>query len=119
MEFWLYLYFSLQNISTAICFLAVFVFFLSLMYFLIEYPDLREEYQEIARKISVKIILPIFVSAFILGSIPDYKQMAMIFGLPAVINNEEARKLPNNVLQYMNEFLEDEVKNIKEKTTDE
>ncbi len=40
----------------------------------------------------------------------DMKQLALIYGIPAVVNNEQAQKLPNNVLNVVNSWLEEQAK---------
>jgi hypothetical protein len=59
------------------------------------------------------VVLPI--SAFIIASLiliigtflPNTKQMAVILVAPKVINNEQVQKLPNQVLELANEWLEE------------
>jgi apolipoprotein N-acyltransferase len=59
------------------------------------------------------VIFPI--SVFIIASLiliigtflPNTKQMAVILVAPRIINNEQVQKLPNQVLELTNEWLEE------------
>lgn len=52
------------------------------------------------------LLLPIVVGLLINFFGVDMKQMALIYGVPAVVNNEQVQKLPNNVLKVVNDWLE-------------
>jgi hypothetical protein len=52
----------------------------------------------------------VFLFLVLAGSgvfIPTTKQMAVIMVAPKVINNEQVQKLPNQVLELANEWLEE------------
>jgi hypothetical protein len=47
-----------------------------------------------------------------LNALPGIKQMSMIFGIPAaveIMKNPEVAKIPNNVLQIINQELEEKI----------
>lgn len=58
-----------------------------------------------------KVAFPIFLFCILLiaGSlfIPTTKEMCAIKVLPAIINNEEVRELPNKVVDLANEWVEE------------
>jgi hypothetical protein len=39
--------------------------------------------------------------------IPSKRDVAIIYILPKAVNNAEVQKLPNNVLSYVNRWLDD------------
>jgi hypothetical protein len=52
--------------------------------------------------------LIIGVSLIVLGMIiPSKRDVAIIYILPKAVNNAEVQKLPNNVLSYVNRWLDD------------
>ena len=54
------------------------------------------------------IIIPLTIIFITIASlIPNTKQMAIILVAPKVINNEQVQKLPNQVLELANEWLEE------------
>jgi hypothetical protein len=45
---------------------------------------------------------------------PSTKDLFFILGLSEVLNNDEAKKLPNNLLKLVNEYVESKLNNKKE-----
>jgi len=62
-------------------------------------------------------VLLIFFSV-IQVMLPTTKQMALIYVVPKIVNNENLQKIPDNVLQLINGYLEELTENIGE-TKDE
>lgn len=112
MSILLYLYFSLQNISSFVCF-TVFVFMIPYVIFS---AYVVSEGDESAKTLHSKLTKPyawIAIFALFLSSIPDIKQMSMIFGIPAAIEiakNPDVQKIPSNILNVINQELEDKIK---------
>lgn len=47
--------------------------------------------------------------------VPSKTVMMQMLILPPVVNNEQAQQLPNNVLEFVNNWLEEANKELKEK----
>lgn len=60
-----------------------------------------------------------FIIAIISGLIaiftPSSKTIAAMIVIPPIVNNEQVQELPNNVLEFINEYLKDAKKSLKEK----
>lgn len=60
-----------------------------------------------------KLHIAIFVSVWLIfgfkSLIPTTKQMAIIYVVPKVANNEDIQKIPKNVLTFINKYLEESI----------
>lgn len=58
----------------------------------------------------------------ILGSItiliPSSKTIIAMITVPAIVNNEEVQKLPSNVVQFVNQYLEDNIRKYQRNSND-
>jgi hypothetical protein len=68
---------------------------------------------------SLKALKIPFIIAIICGLIaiftPSSKTVAAMVVIPPIVNNEQLQELPNNVLEFINEYLKDAKKSLKEK----
>ena len=46
---------------------------------------------------------------------PSSKTVAAMVVIPPIVNNEQVQQLPNNVLEFINDYLKDAKKSLKEK----
>ena len=81
--------------------------------------DKEKDLLNISLKYLKRSVITLLVSALIFTVIPTEKQIYMIAGGYVVTNNQELQKLPNNVLQAANKYLERLSKYSDEKTTPE
>lgn len=86
------------------------------MFYLIDlgdYPLLDGNFKKIGDK-SLKWLLVVLVVGIMVSFFGvDLKQLTLIYGIPAALNNEQVQKLPNNVLNVVNTWLEEQVKETK------
>ena len=68
---------------------------------------IRENGDDIPKVISISIIGAIIVGIIALF-IPNTKTALAMAVIPPVINNEQVQKLPDNLLGFINEYLEHE-----------
>ena len=120
MSILLYIYFSLLNIST-MC--GVFAVVFMLPYAIatcIIYTDEVDDFKPLHKAVS-KVYLVFLVFSIFLASIPDIKQISMIFGIPAAMElskNPDVQKIPQNILNIINQELEEKVKKNEDKKED-
>ena len=120
MSILLYIYFSLLNISI-MC--GVFAIFFLLPYgiaTLIIYGDELDTFKPLHKTVG-KVYFVFLMFTLFLASIPDIKQMSMIFGIPAAMElskNPDVQKIPQNILNIINQELEGKVKKHEDKKED-
>lgn len=69
---------------------------------------------EKASKKSLKLAVVIMIIGTLLNFFGvNMEQMALIYGVPAVVNNEQVQKLPDNVLNLVNNWLEEQNKSVR------
>lgn len=60
-----------------------------------------------------------FIIAIVSGLIalftPSSKTIAAMLIIPPIVNNEQVQQLPNNVLEFINDYLKDAKKSLKDK----
>lgn len=62
------------------------------------------------------ISLPIFIiSTLLINLIPSTKELAAIYLIPKIVNNEQVQKIPDNALKLLNGKLEQWIKDMGEK----
>ena len=44
---------------------------------------------------------------------PSSKTVAAMIVIPPIVNNEQVQELPNNVLEFINDYLKDVKKSLK------
>lgn len=116
MSFLLYLYFSLQNISTFIGFMTFFATIGLIIFSGFIFGECNELIPILKRV--TKYYFGLLVFSIFLSSIPDIKQISMIFGIPAAIElskNPDVQKIPQNILNVINKELEEKVKKTSKK----
>lgn len=68
---------------------------------------------------SLKVLKIPFIVAVISGLIaiftPSSKTVAAMIIIPPVLNNEQVQQFPSNVLEFVNEYLKEAKKSLKEK----
>ncbi len=70
----------------------------------------------IARRI-FKVALPVFlVLVFARTLLPSTRQMVVIWLTPEILNNEQVKKLPNNIMELLNEQLEEWKRELTDKS---
>ena len=62
-----------------------------------------------------KPVLIAFICGLIAIFTPSSKTVAAMIVIPPIVNNEQVQELPNNVLEFINEYLKDAKKSLKEK----
>ena len=113
MSILLYIYFSLQNLVIPLILLAIvfgMVFFIGAV--VEESPTIVKH----TKSFVIYIIVTLLIS-----TIPDIKQMSMIFGIPAAMElskNPDVQKIPQNILNIINQELEEKVKKNEDKKED-
>lgn len=113
MSILLYIYFSLQNLVVPLVLLAV---IFSIAFFI---GGIIEETSTVTKHAKSYFIY-MFVTLLIV-TIPDIKQMSMIFGIPAAMElskNPDVQKIPQNILNIINQELEEKVKKNEDKKED-
>lgn len=66
-----------------------------------------KDIENLARHLFFKRILPaLFISAILFCLIPGTKDMAAIYLIPKIVNNEQIQKIPDNTLNLLNSKLE-------------
>ena len=113
MSILLYIYFSLQNLVVPLILLAI-VF--SVVFFI---GGVIEEAPTVTKHAKSYFIY-LFVT-LLMSTIPDIKQMSMIFGIPAAMElskNPDVQKIPQNILNIINQELEDKVNKHEDKKED-
>lgn len=115
MSILLYIYFSLQNISTFIGIITIFAIIPYGVFtmFVLDEDKCKEQHKTVS-----KIYLFFIGFSIFLASIPDIKQMSMIFGIPAAMElskNPDVQKIPQNILNIINQELEEKVKKNEDK----
>lgn len=109
----LFFYFWISNFSFAFAFIFFLLSIPSVIVFSVSYWECWENNEETRTVRKYCKVAPILAFIFImLNSIPNIKQMSMIFGIPAameIMKNPEVAKLPNNVLQIINQELEEKI----------
>lgn len=106
----LFIYFLIRNISNT--FLVVFMILLiplstASLISLVEESRVSPILLSYLKKV---VIITMVLGVF--NSVPNIKQMSMIFGIPAAIEimkNPEVAKIPSNVLQIINQELEEKI----------
>lgn len=79
----------------------------------INLDDGDTETANIVKRLALKIILPIMlVASILLSATPSTKEMAAIYMIPKIVNNEQIHQLPNNALEFLNSELRQWVKDI-------
>lgn len=71
----------------------------------------KDEYFPVWKKWLKTYLLTLVIGISVVSIIPSHKEWAIILGAGSLYNlsqTEEAKKLPNNVLRTLNEFLEEE-----------
>lgn len=58
-------------------------------------------------KAAKKLVITGIIAGAIIMFIPTTKEVAVIYGLNYITNNEEAKKLPDNILKAVNKQLEE------------
>lgn len=70
-------------------------------------------------QISISTLKMPLIIAIISGLIavftPSSKTVAAMVVIPPIVNNEQVQELPNNVLEFINDYLKDVKKSLKEK----
>lgn len=61
------------------------------------------------------LLWPLCIGALICIFVPSKTVMMQMLILPPVVNNEQVQELPSNVLEYVNNWLEEANKELKEK----
>ena len=54
------------------------------------------------------------VTLFLFTAVPTTTQMAVVYCLPKIVNNEQVQKIPNKVLDLANNWLDDTIKKTAE-----
>lgn len=61
------------------------------------------------------LLWPLCIGVVICVFVPSKTVMMQMLILPPVVNNEQVQELPSNVLEYVNNWLEEANKELKEK----
>jgi len=61
------------------------------------------------KRINIGIFIAIWLIFGINSLIPTTRQMAIMYVVPEISMNEEAQKIPDNVLKFINQYLEDSI----------
>lgn len=110
MSILLYIYFSLQNLTVPLVLLAL---PLSLVFLI---GGVVEEVPAIVKHTKSYFIYVLVT--LLVSTVPDIKQMSMIFGIPAAMElskNPDVQKIPQNILNIINQELEEKVKKSEKK----
>ena len=70
-------------------------------------------------QVNINTLKKPFIIAVICGLIaiftPSSKTVAAMVVIPPIVNNEQVQQLPNNVLEFINDYLKDAKKSLKDK----
>lgn len=80
-----------------------------------ELKRLEEDMKNICKKI-YKIIIITATFTIMLFLTPTTKEAAAMYIIPAISNNKQVQKLPENLLKYTNELLKDKIKSTVKST---
>ena len=123
--FWIYLIGIVDSLKHSIEFLLFILFmvlvgsggFLTLTfvnYDLFERTKEEQEKRNILIKWFKRIVIGSSITWILLGSIctllPSSKTIVAMITVPAIVNNEEVQKLPNNIVQFVNNYLENNIR---------
>jgi len=112
-----YWFLMLDSVSTASGLIAVVVglvlSFSVIFYFICKF-DGDEDVVRITEQIN-KILIPIFAITFLLSIfLPTTKQMATIYILPKIANNEQVQQIPDKLLELGNKQLDEWINEFKD-----
>ena len=116
--FMIYLWLSLDSINKLFVILAILLIIVGLIIIVLVicFED-DIEYSGIKLSKCLKLVLGLFLGVVTLCTfIPTTKQAAIIFGVPYLINNAKeihADQLPVKVVDYLNTYLDKEIKEMK------
>ena len=123
--FWIYLIGIVDSLKHSIEFLLFILFmiligsggFLALTFMNYDIFERTREEQEKRNtliKWSKRIVIGSSITWILLGSIctllPSSKTIVAMITVPAIVNNEEVQKLPNNIVQFVNNYLENNIR---------
>ena len=108
----LYVLVVLINLKVIFICLSISAFIVSLVIIFFSYDqffedDKIEDFRRIMKKGKILLISSVLLGGLVCF-IPSWKQIAVIVGVNYLTNNEEAKKLPSNILKYINKKLKDE-----------
>jgi len=118
----------IMGISMTVVVIILIMAFLSALYIFIDYS--LHDWDCFTKFFTHKITIIIFSITFCLSwigfitktMIPSTKQAAIIYIVPKVINNEHAKEIPENLIKFVNKYLEenigDEFDKLKNKIQD-
>lgn len=123
--FWIYLIGTVDSLKHSIEFLLFILFmvligsggFLTLTfvnYDIFERTKEEQEKKNTLIKWFKRILIGSSITWIVLGSIctllPSSKTVIAMITVPAIVNNEEVQKLPNNIVQFVNNYLENNIR---------
>ena len=109
-HFVIYLITRVDNfiIITGVVFIiSIIVALFSIACYYIECEDDDDEKKKIAFSVIKKMIVVIAISAFFIVAVPNSKEIAAIYLIPKIINNENIQKPPDNLLRFLNKKVDE------------
>lgn len=111
-ELW-FLFIFIPNVGALSCILGI-IFIISTIIAAIGVMDAKADNDDkLAGKrfiLAKKLFIVATISSIISCTIPSQKEMAFITVGPNIINNQEVQKLPENLVKYINNILEEKKK---------
>ena len=96
----------IQVMETIPLVISVFGFAAGLAVWGVYLEDNNKEMINFGKRLALKIALPIIlVTSILLAATPSTKEMAAIYLIPKIVNNEQVQQLPNNALEFLNSEL--------------
>lgn len=100
----------LESIGISMLIISVVSLFIFIVTF---FKYLKHDIDSLYYKFSISVFV---ISIFIASMIPSTKEMAAIYVLPKIVNNEKIQGIPDKILDLSNKWLDDLIRNQNEKT---
>ena len=124
--FWIYLIGISDQVSRSFGFLSFFFFLSTIgaivscaLIYTLDYSPYAESRKELEKKAtclkwSKRAVIISAITWIIVGLIstlmPSSKTIVAMITVPAIVNNEEVQKLPSNIVQFVNTYLEENIR---------
>lgn len=77
--------------------------------FAVVFYSIVEEEWERTKTIFTRIVIGMFISILLACLTPNTKEVFTIYLVPKIANNEQVKRIPDNVLKFVNEYLEEKL----------
>lgn len=66
----------------------------------------EEDKIKAAKKRTIKLSIVAFIFGIFVSILPSTETLIAMYTIPAIVNNKEVQKLPENLLKFANDYLE-------------